>query len=97
MHKGAVQISSDPVLELLLVAKLELRGCLCHPRPRTQVNHRHLDIHEDEVGAFGLGDAGFPVRRLDDRIARADQEVAEHASLFLVVNDEDGLVHGALS
>lgn len=36
VHKGAVQISMDSVLKLLLVTELNLCDGLFHPLPRTQ-------------------------------------------------------------
>ena len=36
MHKGAIQVSMDSVLKLLLVTELNLFGGLLHPLPRTQ-------------------------------------------------------------
>jgi len=36
MHKGAIQVSMDSVLKLLLVTELNLFGGLFHPLPRTQ-------------------------------------------------------------
>src|SRR5262245_3178805 len=69
------------------------------PRGLIAVNHRHLNVHEDEVGAlgFGFGDPGLSISRLDDGIARAREEIAEHAAqVFLVLDDENALAHGAL-
>jgi hypothetical protein len=79
--------------------RLKIRVAFNPPGGLITVDHRHLNVHQDEVGpvGFGLGDTGFPIRGLDDGVTGASEEVAKHATqVFLVVDDEDALAHGAL-
>src|SRR5262249_42417906 len=55
--------------------------------------------HQDEVGllGFGAGDPGLAVGGLQDRIARACQQVAQNpAQVFLVFDDKNAFAHGTL-
>jgi len=61
--------------------------------PRT-VDNGKLNVHENEIGRFGFGfvDPALSVCSLDDRIARAGEEIAQDpAQVFLVFDDQDGL------
>src|SRR5262245_36377372 len=71
---------------------LDPPGCLI------AVEHRHLDVHQDEVGPVGLGTCypGLAVGGFQHRIARAGEEGAQDAAqVLLVFHDEDALGHGA--
>src|SRR5262245_44524812 len=70
---------------------------LYSPGGLVAVDYRHLDIHEDEVGAIGLGlgDPCLAISGLDDGVTGPAEEVAEHATqVFLVLDHKDALAHG---
>src|SRR5262245_62758164 len=63
------------------------------------IDHRHLDIHEDEVGVLrpSLGDTGLAICGLDDRVTRASEEVAKQpAQGFLLLYDKNAVAHESL-
>src|SRR5262245_21407199 len=78
-------------------------GRLCQARIRLDlpgglvaVEDGELDVHENEVGARRFGGANplLSVGSLDDRIARAAEEVAQDAAqVVLVFDDQDALAH----
>src|SRR5262245_7654510 len=58
---------------------------------------RHLDIHQDEIGAVaGRGiDGLLAIASADDRVALSLEEQAEeHLHVHLIVGDQDSMRHG---
>src|SRR5688572_9462403 len=75
----------------------QIRVGLDPPGRLIAVEHRHLDVHQDEIGPVGLGTCypGLAVGGLQHRIARAGEEGAQDAAqVLLVLDDEDALGHG---
>ena len=57
-----------------------------------------MSMKRDRGLGFGFGYAVSSVRSLDNRIARAAEEVAQDtAQVFLVVDNEDALAHEPLA
>src|SRR5262249_2960336 len=62
------------------------------------VDHRKLDVHQDQIGPFLLCElhALLPVRGLDQLITGRAQNITQDGTvIFLVFDDEDALAHGA--
>src|SRR5262249_321106 len=64
------------------------------PRRLVAVHHRHLDVHQDQVGLVlgGLGHALGAIMRLDHVVARHAQEIAQDLAIVLGVFDAEYLL-----
>ena len=64
------------------------------------VEHRQLDVHQDQVRALASRQAARPPRRrgLDQLVAGAGQQIADDPPVvLLVLDDQDALGHAATS
>src|SRR5262249_12760401 len=80
--------------------RLELGNGLDAAGRLVAVDHRELDVHEDEVGLVlrRHGDALLAGHGLDHLVAGAGQEIADDGSVVLgVLDHEDALAHAASS
>src|SRR4029077_3170074 len=79
---------------------IQRRISLDAARRLVTVHHRHLDIHQDEVGFVfhRLGDALGAVMRLDHLVARHAEQVAQDLAIVLGILDHEYLLaHWAAS
>src|SRR5580692_4527479 len=80
--------------------RLELGIGLDPPRRLVAVEHRHLDIHQNQIRPvrFRRGDALRAVFGFDEVEADAGQEVAQNLPVFhLIFHHQNPLAHGAFS